>query len=142
MNESDKFDLSTNTWTEIAQLPANSTHNSASVLNNRIYIVGLHLPKLTIYNELSNKYEFLSQMPGCCYKLIYDKWIFISGLTSVYEIKGNKISKYKCSNLWISDPLLHHQATKHEDYIYFIQNGPVLLRFDILSKKIITLVIN
>ena len=138
MQNSDRFDLSTQTWRPIATLPSPSDSNTASLLNNEIYIVGGFLNFLLHYDTNTDTYREvfeLAHKPQ--YKAICGKWILVESDDRIFEIKGNEeVCRYNMSNKLFRGSLLISCTFKKGKYIYLVLFNETLLRIDTEQKKL------
>jgi hypothetical protein len=130
-----KFDRKKAAWIKIADLPKASTHNSASLINNNIYIVGFNINSIVYYNDFSNTFTGTYKLPSET-KLICENWILANEEKTLWEINDNKISKHRMENHWAGELLAVSCSFRHQNFIYFIQNGSKLMRLDTVNKKV------
>ena len=137
MKGCERFDLSTNTWKQIADLPVPSYCNMASMLNNKIYVVGRFFNPLLRYDTDKNIYHeiiVLSQKEH--YKVICDKWVLVDD-DSLYEIgEGDDVLRYRMSNKLLRSSLLIGCTFRKGKYIYIVLMNEQLLRIDTKLRKI------
>ncbi|OMJ79407.1 hypothetical protein SteCoe_20561 [Stentor coeruleus] len=143
--ESGKYNLVSDTWNEIASLPAVSHHNLSLVIDKHIIISGFHLSSAFKYNIKNNNYIYVGSFTPNCHKIV------CKGKGKVFIFENNKLHESTtkdCTNfvllksaVGLPDKFIQSYTIRNEDYLYFILGDMNLYRFN-LNSKVVSIVRN
>ena len=126
------FDLTTNTWSTIHDLPQVCSDVTAALLNKDILITGLEIDCCFCYDGTTYS-RILSLENNRKYKLVCEGWLLTQ--SNIYEIQKytKKIIKYNLMMTW-SSQLCDSAVFQKKHFFYFIVRMNGLMRID--TKRI------
>jgi hypothetical protein len=130
------FDLNVFKWRRITSLPYPSHANTATLVEDRIFVIGFQLEHLLEYNEKLNKFHEVISLPGDCLKFVFENWIITPQEILEFDMKTLRWARFCFSSTLKFGWLFNHSSVKVDKFIYFIDDINGLLRLDTDQKKI------
>lgn len=130
----ESFDIDKYEWSRLTPLPRVSKANTATLLGNRIVVLGFNLEYLLEYQE--SGFRELIKLPGDCMKFVFENWIVTPDELLENTGNGFKWTRYCFPNSLKFGWLFTFSGTRSGKYIYFIDDVNGLLRIDTSEKKI------
>lgn len=130
------FDLVAYRWNRIADLPYECHSNTATLVENRIFVLGFQADYLLEFNDLTQKYSQIISVPKDCMKFVFGNWIITPDEILEFDVSSLRWKRYCFPSTLKFGWLLTYNCAKIENFIYFIDDINGLLRLDTIQKKI------
>ena len=130
------FDLETSRWSQLPKLPYASCANTATLVENRIFLLGLQCDNLLEYDDLNGEFRNIIPVPKDCMKFVFENWVITPEEIMEFDVADIRWKRYcfpaKLNFGW----LFSFSCARVEKYFYFIDDVNGLLRLDTEQKKI------
>lgn len=131
------------TWSPITPLLSASYRNSATIINDNIFITGGNIDAILRFDTVANKYSVVpntTMLPNE-FKILFEKWLIFRNFNEVWEFNDNFFAvKYKVSSYWENIELQTSTYFMKNKYVFFVEHVvneyPSLFRFDTESKSL------
>jgi hypothetical protein len=130
------FELNTCLWTRISPLPHQCHANTATLVENRIFLIGFQSEYLLEFNEDLGEYSQIIDVPPNCMKFVFENWIITPEEILEFDVRQMKWQRYRFPSRLEFGWLFNFSCTRADGFIYFIDDVNGLLRLDIEQKKI------
>ena len=131
LNTCETFNLITNEWKPIHNLPQASCCITAALFNNNIVFSGLELNCVYYYND--SVYLNILDLPENSCKVVCDGWVLANSY--LYEYIVDNWIKYHLERQ-LKNGVLAYTTFKKNEYIYFIDTNSMLMRINTNAKTL------
>ena len=133
---SECFDLVAYRWSRIADFPYECHSNTATLVENRIFVLGFQADYLLELNDATQKYTQIISVPKDCMKFVFGNWIITPDEILEFDVSSLRWQRYCFPSTLKFGWLLTYNCAKIKNFIYFIDDINGLLRLDTDQKKI------
>lgn len=135
-SESEKYNLSTDSWHTISNLPFPSDYNSTVTKNNTIYVTGYQIgifkytpdtDDYTLSFDLNTISKILIEEAGNLY-LITERGVFVS--------QDHQWTRIKKQTVIREEAVLSSYPVKRGNYVYFLMSDSYLFKFNLTTFEV------
>jgi hypothetical protein len=140
--ESEKYNYTTKKLNRISNLPLPSRSNMASLIYDRIFIVGKEIPYVLEYLDEIDRYIYHFDIldGGNHFKIICGSWVLIDDDSKIYEITPQSAKKIETGKKITFSCNMAYVFHRQEFYYFFDSN--CLYKFDPRIKRLSSWLLN
>ncbi|OMJ91735.1 hypothetical protein SteCoe_5633 [Stentor coeruleus] len=135
-----KFDLNSDTWQSIQNLPISTHCNSTAILDDNIFIAGFNIDSVYTYNISNNSYSNIGSFQSHWNKILCkaSKKIYLFENNKLHESTDDNPKKFSVinSSTGVSNNYLISFTTRFKNDLYFVLNNKSIYKINILTKVI------
>jgi hypothetical protein len=138
-NDCEKYNISTNNWINIANLPSASSFNCSVAVGNSIFVVGKQWRFVCRYNPIRNSFSSHGSFPDIYNdtKRIseFNGKLYIFATQKVYESTNSEMTEFSpIEDSWIGKSDAMSYTIRNGNYIYFLQRDKDIYRFNVMTR--------